>query len=388
MMIVPIPEFPEEHRSKLLFGKDRIEHLQRSLSFDSSHGLSRLLDGSEFKHEPLRFDIDSEKHRTLAAYERHAGEVAYPVSVERTLSTDHLYEAYLRKRTSGSRGDTSSQTSNDSSESISETSAAEADLEALAEVFEPNDGLCKRFCMISIERLAEKEGYTHSTLDVLQESARSCTLCRTLFDSFGNRTQKWTLDRYEMTLSLLVGTDENEFPEHSATKWLRKSIYVQLFDVRPWELTECKAGRILELYEAEWEPAKLQQGEKVCIHGAHMLCYTEERDSAVDTGLPWLRKSGGYTGASGSLSVAKGWLKQCLDVESLETTHNDIDDQDARSLDGDYDSSYSTFPAERPTRLLEILQSDDPNNLRGNSVRLIETNDRDYTYAALSYCWG
>lgn len=149
-----------------------------------------------------------------------------------------------------------------------------------------------------------------------------------------------------------------------------------------------KAGRILELSEAEWEPAELQQREKVCIRGTRMLCYTEEGHSAVDAGLPWLRKSGGYTGASGSLSVAKGWLKQCLDVESLETTHNDIDDQDARSLDGDYDSSYSTFPAERPTRLLEILQSDDPNNLHGNSVRLIETNDHDYTYAALSYCWG
>ncbi|KAH8774580.1 heterokaryon incompatibility protein-domain-containing protein, partial [Diaporthe sp. PMI_573] len=46
------------------------------------------------------------------------------------------------------------------------------------------------------------------------------------------------------------------------------------------------------------------------------------------------------------------------------------------------------FPSERPTRLLEITPCDHPNQPYGYLVKLIETNGRDHTYVALSYCWG
>lgn len=392
-MISSLPEFPEEHRSRLLGRVDRIKHLQRSESFDSSYTPSSL-EGPEFKYSQLRCDIDREGHRTLAAHKRRNGKITYPGRPDCVMSNDHLYESYLRKGFCDSSYATSSRSSNDNlEESPSEAGALEY-VHAAEKVSKPNDGLCKRCCMINIESLSEEEGYTHSKLDELEESARSCMLCRTLFDSCGDKVFEWTLDRYKMTLSLDISTrGKKARPDHfDISQWSWKCIWIGVFDMRPWQFPEGKKGRMLKISGTEWESVKPQLDEEVSVRTISMLCYTEEGDSAMDAGLPWLRKNIEYTGSSGSLNIARGWLKQCLaDEQSGTNTGHETDNQDTESFNNENNyslESLAKLPAERPTRLLEILPSSNPDRSHGHLVKLIETNDRDYTYAALSYCWG
>lgn len=85
-------------------------------------------------------------------------------------------------------------------------------------------------------------------------------------------------------------------------------------------------------------------------------------------------------------------LERCLAAGRSDTNAAyDIESQDAEPRRGDdYEDlvSPTTFPDDRPTRLLEILASTNSYSERDYSVKLIETNGLEYRYVALSYCWG
>ncbi|KAL1848923.1 hypothetical protein Daus18300_013432 [Diaporthe australafricana] len=231
-------------------------------------------------------------------------------------------------------------------------------------------------------------------LDVLQNSARSCKLCRFFLAELENRFTEWAPDKYKLRLMISLGTRVKKFyPDHSNTgqdTW--DCMLLGVFDTRPWQAQPGPKAMMVRRSKQQWESAKPQQQEEVYEYGTRMHCCTEEGDSATYLGLPWLRKIVDYTDSSASLDIANGWLKQCLSVERSGTPSAcHVDSQDAESLNDGRDhnvESSTLFPAEQPARLLEILSSDDPDHLECHSVRLIETNGRAYTYAALSYCWG
>lgn len=389
-MSVSIPEFPEEFRNELPFWAASPRRLQRSQSFDSSD-LIPFLYGPEFKYNLLLDDRQRESYRHLGAKKLDDGRLTIIGLDSRAKSSVDLYEAYGRKESVAFGSETSSQISNDNSdESFSEAGAFEC-AQADEVVPKPNEDLCERCCMINVEGLCEERGYAHSTLDVLKKSARLCRLCHVFFDWFEHKTLGWTLDRYKLRLLLdLDYKGKEDPPDHSQMKqgsW--KCIWVGVLDTRPWQSPEPGTGTGTAT-GMECESVRPQEEKQA--RGRRMLCYTEEGDPAMDAGLPWLRKNVGYTDSSSSLNVANEWLKRCLAAEKSDTnTAHDIDSQDAKPSHGDdYEDlgSPTTFPADRPTRLLEILPSDNPDRQRDYSIKLIETNGLEYRYVALSYCWG
>lgn len=67
---------------------------------------------------------------------------------------------------------------------------------------------------------------------------------------------------------------------------------------------------------------------------------------------------------------------------------HDVVNQDTEFFNNNHDQgseSLTMFPAERPMRLLEIIPCDNPDQSYRYSAKLI---GHDYTYIALSYCWG
>lgn len=389
-MSVSIPEFPEKDRNQLPSWAADTRRLQRSESFDSCP-LVTFLHGTESKYDPLLDDHHRERYRYLGPKKQDGGQTPIIGIDSRTQSSRDLYEAYVRKESVVPGSETLSKTSNDGSDESSSEVGESEHSQAADVVPTLNKNLCKRCCMINIEGLSQEKGYAHSTLDVLKESAGSCKLCYFLFRWFDGQTGRWTLDRYILRLSLNLGNGSKEdFAGHSQIQLERwKRIRVGVFDTRPWQPPEPRSGG-RKGARRECESAEPQQENQAL--GRHILCYTEEGDPAVDAGLPWLRKNVGYTGSSSSLKVANEWLKRCLAAGKVDpNTAYEVDSQvvEPRHADG-YENlgSPTTFPDDRPTRLLEILPSDNSNHQRDYSVKLIKTNGLEYKYTALSYCWG
>lgn len=392
---VSIPEFPESYYSQLpaTYLEDR-KPLKRSTSFDSSEELSHWLKRDRMYHGSLQCDINRYKYRTLAAEKGPDGGVTYwcPLLPERTVSSDHLFEAYLREQKDSER-----RRLIENPESTSHAKALEFDEARQRKLNEArrrrlNDGLCERCRMINIERLLENGGYTHSTLDAVHESSRSCPLCKTfcMCIPFLGRDWVYTLDRYELTISPQNLDTARIIPGHSGVPDSEKCIWIGLSDTRPWEPWEGpEDGRKRahmggsEMMNRSVKPRE----EENRLPGTGVFCYTEEGDQAMYAGFPWLRENIEHTGSSGSLRIAKGWLEQCLATDGLSIAHG-VGSQGVESPAYDYDSKTSAFPAERPTRLLEILVTAGPDDKPRYSVRLIKTEGRDYIYTALSYCWG
>lgn len=230
--------------------------------------------------------------------------------------------------------------------------------------------LCERCCMINIEELSRIDSYAHSTLDVLKESARLCTLCRVFFRWVEDEPWEWALDRYKLRLSFGICKSTNrDFPAHSRLQFRSGTcILVRvLLEMRPSPFPLSRAGT--ETVECNMLESRMQ-------------CYTMEGDPATDTGIPRLRKNVGYTGSSSSLNVANERQKRCIAAElSFEGYSGPRHDDDCEDV-----GSPTTFPDDRPTRLLEILPPDDPDNQLDYSVKLIETNGLEFRYVALSYC--
>lgn len=374
-MSISIPEFPAGHwqRSWPLYSGTS---LLKSESFDPYHYMSSgYMKGRDFEYDRLLDGQRRAMYRYFRTKKRDGGHTPIRGLHSRTKSIGDLDEAHARKAIVALGRETSSQTSNDGSdESSSEASASEY----------AQQSLCKRCCMINIDRLSQERGYAHSTMDVLKESAKSCELCRTFCFWFDCAASVSTLDRYIVRLSLDIGNGSKEdFPAHSQTQLRRwKCICVEVFDTRPWQSLEPGTEGAVKGVRAEYESAKPQEEDNA--HGRRVLCYTEEGDPAVDAGLPWLRKDVGDTGSPSSLNVANEWLERCLAAENSgkkdAEPHHDDDYEDA--------GSPTTFPDDRPTRLLEIVPSVNSDHQRDYSVKLIETNGLEYRYIALSYCWG
>lgn len=391
-MVASLPEFPEHHRGRLPFWKNRSKYMHTSRSIDSAFRFPWDLSGPEFQHDPLPYSVERDEHRTLAAHEGSDGEIEFFSHPPHAMSSDHLFESYLRKSCYYLSNKTSPQVP---TVELAKPPPTVDVFEYIREADQPEDALCKRCCMINIENLSEEGGYTHSMLDVLERSARSCRLCRTFCDSFESCqwSPGWTPDRYKMTLSLALefGRQKITYPDHFnlRSNWW-KCIKIGVVDTRPWQSRQQGTKRWRKKKksgtESDSDEPQLQESS---VFGISIMCYTEEGDPAMYAGLPWLRKNVGYTGSPGSLNVASGWLKKCLADETSGTNtstalrHRFLDDDEDHDLD-----SSTSFPAERPTRLLEVLPIEDPDHPYNHSVKLIETNDRDYTYVALSYCWG
>ncbi|KAI1734746.1 heterokaryon incompatibility protein-domain-containing protein [Xylaria scruposa] len=91
-----------------------------------------------------------------------------------------------------------------------------------------------------------------------------------------------------------------------------------------------------------------------------------------------------------SFDVAAGWLEQCLSSESAPSykrvmPHNSGVSLSTRRKTGEPEEVHrEMFNKERPTRLVKIQ----PDNSGAFTARLIDTEEQDYHFAALSYCWG
>ena len=413
-MDVAVPDFPEDFFVPVLG-----EELTRSKSFDPSDTLTAYDKSPLFNHLPLQYEVPRDKYRTVAAERRDRdSEYTFPFIVERTLSSDHLYERYLGAKLGYKRDEKPSDRSTLSQDNVP-TLVDKLDPEASPK---PEETLCERCCRINIERLAEKDGYAHSNMEVLYESGVLCPLCDAIFGSLGSDRYRYASSRYTVRLSLATSKQEKDpLGLHSAPEPSRECIWVQINDTQPWLDSMESEESIFEYLEKDRHSSKPSQKER-CVHGRRMSCYTEEGDPAADVGVPWRRKINGHTGSPLTLRVAKSWLKQCIMVDRLEKNPSDIEARDSTAeinstnftqapetassgFQGDQTEALnwdpddvtqphsdkhfvtSSFPTERPTRLVEIVKYSihDPSP---RIARLIETLGHDYPYAALSYCWG
>ncbi|TID19584.1 heterokaryon incompatibility protein [Venturia nashicola] len=172
------------------------------------------------------------------------------------------------------------------------------------------------------------------------------------------------------------------------------SAWIDVMDLRPWEPPEYYKVRYR--YESSDDPEKYlapQGSSSNSVRGTSIQCFTEENDPARQLGMRWIRHIGEDTSSSSSLELAKAWLKECLpNSEFSSNYHRSVPHHSgshmSTRLEADVDASSERpsrpFDDQNPNRLLKIEESTSGDL----TVRVVDTQNKPYRYAALSYCWG
>lgn len=296
-MDIGVPDFPEGFFVPVL-GED----LMRSKSFDPSDTLASYHKSSLFNHQPLQYEVLRGKYRTVAANRQDRdSEYTFPFLVERTLSSDHLCERYWGAKLGYKRDEEPSDRftlSQANTPTLVDKLHPEASLK-------PEKTLCERCCGINIERFVEKDGYAHSTMDVLHTSSVSCPVCEVVFRAFASKKYHYISSRYTLRLSLVTSKQqENPLDLYLAPESDPACIWASINDTQPWLCSMEFEELDFEYLEKDRHSSKPSQKEQ-CVRGRHMSCYTEEGDPAADVGVPWMRKINSHTGSPLTLRVAK-----------------------------------------------------------------------------------
>ncbi|TEA17238.1 hypothetical protein C8034_v011563 [Colletotrichum sidae] len=219
--------------------------------------------------------------------------------------------------------------------------------------------------------------------------------------------ENWTLDRYQIVVAFRT-TENSDGPGQSSSAFGHglanadfednfKGIWVDAVDLRPWEEVEHYSSR-----DDNWDASTSSEGDVMLhteaptyeprvVESRPLYCLTHEHDPAQAYGVQCVRAIGENTASARSFEIAAGWLASCLSSAEppkhgewrLRSTHLLYDEEEecwgAEDVSGSGD--VVALPAQRPGRLIELGPGAAP-------TRLIHTEDREYRYAALSYCWG
>lgn len=177
---------PEKH--KYTFS----DWFRRSVPRTESFTPDRLyLKGPEFDELPLEVDLDRNTHRTTATHSFS----------RRIVSCDNFHKRY--------RSDNGFAIPNGS---LLQHNAASDD--------EPpnHDTLCSKCQVINIEFISTEGGYSHSILLNIMGSTPTCRLCQVLLDAQEGKLKEWTLDRYEVVISLQSKAEAKYSTDHFVTR--------------------------------------------------------------------------------------------------------------------------------------------------------------------------
>ncbi|KAI0862972.1 heterokaryon incompatibility protein-domain-containing protein [Xylaria cubensis] len=238
-------------------------------------------------------------------------------------------------------------------------------------VYNPHPkGFCKACQDINIERLADNGGYNHIYLYELAQSKSTCRMCSLIDGTIGDWMKDYTPDRYRIRLSLRIkeGDAARWSQHHNDPDWHwadgLSTMWVEAMDLRPWEPPEYYKSRHLCKTRSHPEDFLEPQGSPPkSVRGKPIHCFTEEHDPARQLGIRWVREIGQDTASDSSYDVAAEWLEQCLSSEPAPSYERFMPRNSGWSLSTRRISSAVT-------------------------ARLIDTEEQDYHFAALSYCWG
>lgn len=275
--------------------------------------------------------------------------------------------------------------------------------------------LCENCLGMSIENLAQIGGYKHSRVSELLKSSEWCPPCILMATSLGiPGWTKFTADRYQLVLSIENPGDDAKVlfdstqsrqpcppPRHFSSRpsFLDgfSHLCVEVIDLDSWDTPEeiRENGSDHESLPPFLEP---DGSELRSVCSKVLFCLTEEHDPATEFGMKYVRQICSDPSSSHSFNIAAGWLASCLSAETppkLEDwkpylySGRAIEPYSGHEAGGSKlvasNDEVASLTTQSPLRLVEI-QSDARG--KATSIRVIHTDGRHYTYAALSYCWG
>ncbi|KAH7317398.1 heterokaryon incompatibility protein-domain-containing protein [Rhexocercosporidium sp. MPI-PUGE-AT-0058] len=205
-----------------------------------------------------------------------------------------------------------------------------------------DDGLCEMCHGINIERLAAFGGYKHATdRETLRGSAKNCRMCK-LIEKQASYAKIY--QAYGQIYLLII-------PPPTVGQW---TTVVRSATKSGVHLGALHLGAVY--------------GDIATIKFNDILFFTQEGDPAVDYGVLNMRVLSSTTSPR-SFEVAKQWLEECT------VKHKCLD---VAPVFVNEDGS-----PQKPKRVIDVA-SFGPSH----DVRLVDTEDLDPVYIALSYCWG
>ncbi|KAK4974035.1 hypothetical protein LTR66_011120 [Elasticomyces elasticus] len=265
----------------------------------------------------------------------------------------------------------------------------------------PDTDLCQRCAGITIESLRAENGYRHSSLLAMSESAGTCKLCQVVLDTHGLKKSSWKLDCFKVILHLDPASpdyhgqhrdhyDSSDAKPPSATRIWIETVNTEPHLGDPMYAGGSKLGRIDLSHCRQMEDGSLEH----VVRGRPLECFTEESDPAIESGIHWIRRLGQNTSSEASFNVARGWLNQCISRERLPweykhvlsgRTEGSVPPVDVDHVwTADEAGTPEELSADMPARLVDVM----PDDTRPGKAHLMETNGRCLQYATLSYCWG
>jgi hypothetical protein len=209
----------------------------------------------------------------------------------------------------------------------------------------PSTNICDICSRINIESLSSPDGYSHTSKDLASDS---CPLCREIF--------AW------------VNKDMEDRPVRIKLSRELSSMGC----VTCYLSTESGTQNI-----GSFAPVITQEGQILAVcHGGSRAKFSIGDPAAVRYGIPTVR-SVTFTGSQQTLSIAKGWLKHCVDnhdchkslfpPQEMEKQHEELSDM--------VDERSTVYP----TRLLDLQAFEEG----CSDIRLIEMPVSGSPYATL-----